>query len=80
MNSDTNMITGSYTFGDVETNAVVKIDFKTMPVRRNHRYSLGEPTFLYDVTATLNHNGVIENIIIVDREETLKRHRPFLIF
>lgn len=80
MNSDTNMATGQYTFGDLESNSTIVIDFKTMPIRRNNRYALGEPTFLYDVKATLNQNGKVEEIIMVDRNDTLRRHRPFLIF
>ena len=68
MNNDTNMTHGSYTFGDLESNAMIWIDFKTMPIRRNNRYALGEPTFLYDVIATLNVDGKIEKIIMVDRE------------
>lgn len=80
MNNDTNMITGSYIFGDVESNATVEIKFKTMPIRRKNRYYVGEPTFLYDVTAKLNHNGILEDLILVDKKETLKKHRPFLIF
>lgn len=51
MNKDGNMIEGEYTFGDVESNSMVKIKFKTMPIRRKMKYVLGEPTFLYDVTA-----------------------------
>lgn len=59
MNSDTNMATGQYTFGDLESNSTLTVDFKTMPIRRSNRYALGEPTFLYDVKATLNHAGKI---------------------
>ena len=51
-----------------------------MPIWRHNRYALGEPTFLYDVKATLNTDGKISEIIMVDKEETLKRHRPYLIF
>jgi hypothetical protein len=80
MNTDTNMATGQYTFGDVESNSTIVIDFKTMPIRRYNRYALGEPTFLYDVKATLNHDGKVSEIVMVDKKETLKRHRPFLIF
>jgi hypothetical protein len=51
-----------------------------MPIRRYNRYALGEPTFLYDVKATINNNGKIAEVIMVDKDETLKKHRPFLIF
>lgn len=80
MNNDGNFISGEYTFGDVESNAMVRIKFKTMPIRRKYKYVLGEPTFLYDVTAELNHNGVHEELVLVDRKKTLKQHRPYLIF
>jgi hypothetical protein len=80
MNSDTNMATGQYTFGDLDSNSTIVIDFKTMPIRRHNRFALGEPTFLYEVKATLNHNGKVSELTLVDKEESLRRHRPFLIF
>lgn len=80
MNTDGNLIEGQYTFGDVESNSVVKINFKTMPIRRKIKYLVGEPTFMYDVVAELNNNGEHEKIVLVDRKEALKKHRPYLIF
>lgn len=32
MNIDGHFTTGEYTFGDVESNAMVKISYKTMPI------------------------------------------------
>jgi hypothetical protein len=64
----------------VESNSTIVIDFKTMPIRRYNRYAIGEPTFLYDVKATLNHDGKVSEIVMVDKKETLRKHRPFLIF
>lgn len=71
---------GNYTFGDVESNAVVKLSFKTMPVRGENRYMVGEPFFFYEVNAELNCNGVCEEFDIVNKEETLKKYRPFLLY
>ena len=51
-----------------------------MPIWRHNRYALGEPTFLYEVKATLNKNGEVHEINMVDKEDTLRKHRPFLIF
>lgn len=80
MNNDGNFTEGEYTFGDVESNAMVRISYKTMPIRRKHRFVLGEPTFMYSVKAELTHNGQYEEIVLVDEKESLKKHRPYLIF
>lgn len=32
MNNDAHFTSGEYTFGDVESNAMVKISYKTMPI------------------------------------------------
>lgn len=57
MNNDGNFQEGEYTFGDVESGAMMRVTFKTMPIRRKFKLLLGEPTFLYSVKAELNHNG-----------------------
>merc|ERR1711976_531563 len=71
---------GYYVFGDVESNSVVKLSFKTMPVRGDNRFMVGEPYFFYEVKAELNSNGVSSTFDIVNKEETLKNYRPFLIY
>lgn len=58
----------------------MRVTFKTMPIRRKFKMILGEPTFLYSVIAELNHNGQFEEIVLVDEEQTLKRHRPYMIY
>lgn len=58
----------------------MRVTFKTMPIRRKFKMILGEPTFLYSVKAELNHNGQFEEIVLVDEEQTLKRHRPYMIY
>lgn len=50
-----------------------------MPVRAENRFQVGEPYYLYDVVAELNHNGIYEKVVMVDREETLKKIRPYLM-
>ena len=78
--SDGHMTKGHFTFGDVESNSVVRIEFETMPVRGGSRYQIGEPFYFFDVKAELHVNGVFEQITLVDREESLSTYRPFLIF
>ena len=78
-NADSNMTEGYFVFGDLESNATLKVKFNTMPVVGKSRFSLGEPFFYFDVTASMNCNGVHEEITIVDREKTLKKVRPFLM-
>ena len=77
---DGSTTTGNFTFGDVESNAVVRLNFKTMPIRGENRYMVGEPFYFYEVKAELNVNGVCEEFDVVNKEETLKNYRPFLIF
>lgn len=47
---------------------MLRVIFKTMPIRRKFKTIIGEPTFLYSVKAELNHNGQFEEIILVDEE------------
>lgn len=80
MNSDGWFTQGEYTFGDVESNAVVRLKYKTMPIRRKYRFIVGEPIFMYSVVGELNHGGQFEEIVLVDEKVSLKKHRPYLIF
>jgi len=50
-----------------------------MPVRGEGRFQIGEPFYYFDVTAEINVKGQLEKVILVDRKETLKKIRPFLI-
>lgn len=77
-NADTSMATGHFVFGDVESGATMTVNFRTMPVAGKSRFQVGEPYFLYDVVANINHNGEMKEIVLVDRNETLKRYRPYL--
>ena len=78
--SDPSMTDGTITLGDVESNAVLSLNFKTMPVRGYSLFKVGEPYFFYSVEGELYKDGVYEKIILVDEKETLERIRPFLIF
>jgi len=51
-----------------------------MPIAGKSRYMVGEPFFFYDVVAEINHNGVYKEVVLVDKEESLKRYRPFLFW
>lgn len=78
-NSDSNMTKGHFVFGDLETNATMKLTFETMPVVGKARLTLGEPFYFFDVQAEITHNGVMEKVVLVDRAESLRKFRPFLM-
>ena len=50
-----------------------------MPTHGKFRYQVGEPFFYYDVRAEVTQNGQVQEYVIVDEKECLKKHRPFLI-
>lgn len=77
-NTDTSMCTGHFTFGDVESGATMHLRFQTMPIGGNFRFQVGEPFFFFDMVAEINHEGEYKEIVVVDRKESLKKHRPFL--
>merc|ERR1712048_1000759 len=77
-NTDTSMCKGHFVFGDVESGATMRLDIKTMPIAGHNRYQVGEPYFFYDVRAHINNNGVFSEVVLVDENESLKRHRPYL--
>lgn len=79
-NTDGNMTGGHYVFGDLETGATMRIDFQTMPVGGRYRFRLEEPFYFFDVKAQITHNGIVEDLVLVDREETLRKVRPHLMF
>jgi hypothetical protein len=49
-----------------------------MPIPGDFRYQVGEPFFIYDCVAEITHNGVYKEVVLVDREESLSRYRPYL--
>ena len=50
-----------------------------MPVHGKFRYQVGEPFFFYDIRAQVSHKGEYKEYVIVDENEILKKHRPFLM-
>lgn len=78
-NTDGNMTKGHFVFGDLETNATMLLTFETMPVVGRGRFTLGEPFYYFDVKAKITHRGVLEKVVVVDRKESLKKFRPFLM-
>jgi hypothetical protein len=77
-NTDTSMTTGHFKFGDLESGATMTLKFKTMPAPGRFRYQVGEPFYFYDLRADILHNGVYQEVVLVDEQECLKRIRPFL--
>lgn len=77
-NTDTGLTTGFFKLGDVETGATATLKFKTMPAPGRFRYQVGEPFYFYDLRADVLHNGVYQEVVLVDENECLKRIRPFL--
>ena len=78
-NTDTSMCTGHFVFGDLESGATMTLRFKTMPVAGKFRFQIGEPFFFYEMIAEINHKGEYKEVVIVDKAESLKKYRPFLI-
>jgi len=60
------MCTGFFKFGDVETGAVMTLNFKTMPAPGKFRYQLGEPFYYYNLKASIVHNGILKEVVLVD--------------
>lgn len=78
-NNDTYMTEGHMIMGDLETGAMMKVSFQTMPVRGTSRFQIGEPYFFFDVIAEINVDGVYEKVVIVDRAKSLEKYRPYLL-
>ena len=49
-----------------------------MPASGRFRFEVGEPFYYYDVRAEVTFRGTVKEIVIVDENEELKKHRPFL--
>jgi len=55
-NADSNSTSGMYKFGDVESGAMMTVNFKTMPYS-NNKYNFSEPFLVYDMVAEVTHEG-----------------------
>lgn len=49
-----------------------------MPTKGPFRYQVGEPYYYYDMRAEITHKGQFKEIVLVDENVELKKHRPFL--
>lgn len=76
-NADTNTTTGFYVMGDVESGAMMKLHFKTMPFS-NNKYQFSEPFLIYEMYADVTHNGEVFTEYLVKAEDTLKSKRIFV--
>jgi len=76
-NADTCTTTGLYKFGDVESGAMMTLDFKTMPYA-NNKYHFSEPFLIYDLKANITHNGKAWTETLVRAEDTLKTKGVFV--
>ena len=76
-NTDCNTSSGFFKFGDVESGALMTLNFKTMPYG-NQRYNLSEPFLVYDMKAEITHNGEFSEEHIIKADETFKTKRIFV--
>ena len=76
-NTDCNTTTGFYKFGDVETGAMMTLNFKTMPFA-NNKFNFSEPFFIYDMTAVVTHNGEVQTIGVINADEVLRTKKIFV--
>lgn len=53
------------------------LNFKTMPYS-NNKYHFTEPFLVYDLSATVNHNGSVFTEHLIKAEETLRSKRAFV--
>jgi hypothetical protein len=76
-NADSNTTTGMYKFGDVESGATMTLDYKTMPYSTN-KYEFSEPFLIYDMFATVSHDGKVFTEHIVKAEDVLRTKGIFV--
>jgi len=76
-NADTNSTTGMYKLGDVDSGAMMTLNFKTMAYS-NNKYNFTEPFLVYDLYAEVTHNGNVFTECIIKAEDTLKTKRAFV--
>ena len=70
-NTDCNTTSGFYKFGDVESGAMMTINFRTMPYA-NNKYNLSEPFYIYDMVAEITHEGEYTKEVIIKPEDVFK--------
>lgn len=76
-NTDTNTTTGVMKLGDLETGALVTVNFKTMPYSAN-QYMYADPYLVYDMSVEINNKGSIEVIHAIKPEDVLTSKKIFV--
>lgn len=76
-NADSNTTTGMYKIGDVESGAMMTLNYKTMPFA-NNKYNFTEPFLIYDMYAEVTHNGKTFTETIFKAEDVLKTKGIFI--
>jgi len=66
-----------YKIGDVESGAMMTINFKTMPYA-NNKYNFTEPFLIYDMKADVVHDGKVFTETFCKAEDTLKTKSVFV--
>jgi len=70
-NADSNSTNGMYKFGDVESGAMMTVNFKTTPYS-NNKYNFSEAFLVYDMIAEVTHESNVFTEKLVSKEDTLK--------
>lgn len=76
-NADSNSTHGMYKIGDVESGAMMTINFKTMPYS-NNKYNFSEPFLIYDMVAEVSHDGNVFSETLIAEADTLKTKTVFV--
>ena len=63
--------------GDVESGAMMTVNFKTMPYS-NNKYHFSEPYLVYDMHADITHEGKVTTVNLINAEDTLKTKPVFI--
>ena len=76
-NTDSNSTAGMYKIGDVESGAMMTVNFKTMPYS-NNKYNFTEPFLIYDMKAEVSHEGEVFTETLIDEKDVLKTKAVFV--
>lgn len=76
-NADTNCTTGWMKLGDLETGALVTVNFKTMPYSAN-QFFWSDPFLVYDLVVEITHKGQFRVEHLIKSEEVLEAKKIFV--
>ena len=76
-NADSNSTAGMYKIGDVDSGAMMTLNFKTMPYS-NNKYNFSEPYLVYDMVVEVTHEGNVFTETLVSQADTLKTKAVFV--